>query len=322
MDNKFSKQELSMIEGYITRSDIQFFSLQKDPYWLVRAKALNNNLAFFGSYAELQRLYQNHLLGNLAQREDEPQLQEKYSSIASADPFEKKFGVTDLSWIETQNQASHVKKNLHISSYIPEIKKINKNLSYTEIYSSIIKFTDPHFVFVNMFKPNPQENLISAVVLLPYSPEILSSLSYDNGLNFIMNLAKYLNLQCNYAINSNDSRLMFSIIKQKLYDLYYLATDSEDLHAVVPCHSDVKICANIVSSFCENKLCKPCCQVRLIIYLKSHYQTLCFVLCIIDLSITTDIKPNFPLNSRMLKALIELQLSKYHLRALLSLCRP
>lgn len=261
MDNKYSKQELSSIEGYITRSDIQFFNLQKDPYWLVKAKALHNNLTFFGSYAELQRLLQSHVLGNISQRDDEPQIQEKYASIASADPFEKKFGLTDLSWIESQNQTTHIKKSLHISNYIPEIKKINKNLSYSEIYSSIIKFTDPHFVFVNMFKPNPHDNLISAAVLLPYTPEVLSSLSYENGLNFVMNLAKYLNLQCNYGINSNDSRLMFNIIKQKLYDLYYLAADSDDLHAVVLCHSDVNNCANYVSSYCENKLCKLCCQV-------------------------------------------------------------
>ncbi len=55
-----------------------------------------------------------------------------------------------------------------------------------------------------------------------------------------------------------------NILKQKLMDIYYLTEDSEELHGVTDCYNKYHDCDNIASIYCENNLCKLCCEVILI----------------------------------------------------------
>ena len=56
-----------------------------------------------------------------------------------------------------------------------------------------------------------------------------------------------------------------NILKQKLLDIYYLAEDSEELHGVTDCYNKYHDCDNLASIYCENNLCKLCCEVILIL---------------------------------------------------------
>ena len=53
-----------------------------------------------------------------------------------------------------------------------------------------------------------------------------------------------------------------NILKQKLMDIYYLVEDSEELHGVTDCYNKYHECENIASIYCENNLCKLCCEVN------------------------------------------------------------
>jgi hypothetical protein len=50
-------------------------------------------------------------------------------------------------------------------------------------------------------------------------------------------------------------------MKQKLLDIYYFCKDSEDLHPIFDCQSPYLDCEEIASGYCENKLCKKCCEI-------------------------------------------------------------
>ena len=254
MNYKFAKQEQSSVDNYFTSSEITFFSLQKDPYWYIRGNCIEKNIGIFGSLYEQVVSLQNYLFINETNNQEKRSLINKYFYICSEDPFEKKYGLS--------TSTSSIIKSIPIYQYIPEIRKINKELSYKELYSSISELSDQNLVFVNVFKPDAFENFISAVTLFPYTPEDLDYVDNVQMNNFIMNLSKYLSLHCNYSFDriSKDT-LTITILKQKLKDLFYLANDSDDLHSVTFCHNKSLLCNKIVSTYCENYLCKKCCQV-------------------------------------------------------------
>jgi hypothetical protein len=132
---------------------------------------------------------------------------------------------------------------------------MKKTLSYAEIYSAISRLSDTQMVFINMFKENPRENLVSGIIYLPYTPAILEHPNCSS--DFILKMANYLGLHCNYNVSFESEKI--KILKQKLLDIFYLVDDSDDLHGVTPCHSIAK-CQNLASLFCENNLCKGCCE--------------------------------------------------------------
>jgi hypothetical protein len=149
------------------------------------------------------------------------------------------------------------KKNVApIYNFIPELKMMKKTLSYPEIYTALSRLADPQMVFINMFKENPNNNLISGVVYFPYTPNMLENPNIN--AEFITKLAKYLELHSSYNFSFENDRI--KILKQKLLDLYYLVEDCEDLHAVIPCQNVYSTCKNLASGFCENQLCKNCCE--------------------------------------------------------------
>ncbi len=165
-----------------------------------------------------------------------------------------------------QNLPGYKKQAPPIYTYIPELKLMKKTLSYSEIYSAISRLSDPQMVFINMFKENPKENLVSGIVYFPYTPAILEHPNISS--DFILKISTYLGLQCNYNISFESEKI--KILKQKLIDIYYLVDDSEDLHGVTPCQGvgvnlgvsrGLTNCPNIASFFCENNLCKSCCQI-------------------------------------------------------------
>jgi len=58
------------------------------------------------------------------------------------------------------------------------------------------------------------------------------------------------------------------ILKQKLLDIFYLVDDSEDMHGITDCNNQFKECWNVASFYCENYMCKMCCQVCLVNFRK------------------------------------------------------
>ena len=68
-------------------------------------------------------------------------------------------------------------------------------------------------------------------------------------------MAQYLNLSDNYLFQRRDN-----IVRQKLVDLFYAAEDGESCHLILDCHSRIKECGDIASQFCNNYMCKKCCQ--------------------------------------------------------------
>jgi len=118
--------------------------------------------------------------------------------------------------------------------------------------------------------------------------------------SIIFSLANFTNiLQITKEKFPNISNQEFvNILRQKLYDIYYLCEDSRDLHGVIDCHNFVKLnqknldeinnfqqaqtndvnlfpleipqifnkeyipCNNLASFFCSNHMCKKCCELN------------------------------------------------------------
>jgi hypothetical protein len=87
-----------------------------------------------------------------------------------------------------------------IYNYIPELKLMKKNLTYPEIYSSISRLADPYMVFINMFKQEPENNLITGIIYFPYTPKLVQDLNINPC--FLVNLSSYLRLNAE-LININ-----------------------------------------------------------------------------------------------------------------------
>ena len=116
---------------------------------------------------------------------------------------------------------------------------MNKLLSYPEIYSAITNFADRQMLFINVFKENYENNLISGIIYFPYTPKDLLSLN-DEIIFSLANFTKILQSTKEKFSNSSNQELV-NILRQKLYDIYYLCEDSRELHGVTDCHNFIKI---------------------------------------------------------------------------------
>jgi hypothetical protein len=176
----------------------------KDPYWLIKSRSYILDIPIFGEKAYLQQNIE--LLLFLSSSLDSPK---SISSSTDArmkahfDLFEKKYGRVEMSdkngkLIITSVESYYMhlpgyKQNVPpIYTYIPELKLMKKNLSYPEIYTSLSRLADPYLVFVNMFKQEPVNNLLTGLVYFPYTPKLIQDLSV--APSFLVNLASYLKL--------------------------------------------------------------------------------------------------------------------------------
>lgn len=97
-----------------------------------------------------------------------------------------------------------------------------------------------------------EEETLTAIVFLPYTPKSVEYLSPPQ----IYSLLENLGMRTNYEGLLN----VVDVYKQKLLDLYYAVDDNPKLHGVHPCHNYQKECCNLASQYCENNMCKICCQ--------------------------------------------------------------
>ena len=82
--------------------------------------------------------------------------------------------IESSSQIQNQNPKDSPIINFpQIYNFIPEINQMNKFISYSEIYSAITNFADRQMLFINVFKENYENNLISSVIYFPYTPKDL-----------------------------------------------------------------------------------------------------------------------------------------------------
>ncbi len=87
------------------------------------------------------------------------------------------------------------KRNLlPIYYHIPELKLMNRKLSYQEIYDSLSILADTQLVFINKFKINSDMSLTCGIIYFPYTPNILDCVNCP--VNLIKNLGSYLKLSC------------------------------------------------------------------------------------------------------------------------------
>lgn len=93
-----------------------------------------------------------------------------------------------------------------------------------------------------------------AIIYFPYTPEYILN-PKKASTHFCKEMAEYLNLSDKYLFQHRDT-----IIRQKLVDLYYAAEDGESFHLILDCHSKTSECNDIASQFCNNNMCKRCCQ--------------------------------------------------------------
>jgi hypothetical protein len=126
-----------------------------------------------------------------------------------------------------------------IYEFIPEINQMSKLITYPEIYSAISNFADRQMLFINVFKENYENNLISGIIYFTYTPKDLLSLN-DSIIFSLANFTKILQLT-KEKFPDISNREFVDILRQKLYDIYYLCEDSRDLHGVIDCHSFIKI---------------------------------------------------------------------------------
>lgn len=299
MNYKLSIQEYPSFTNYLSKKDMINYGEIKVPYWQVRIVMLSLNLPLFGLLESQHSLLYNSLfngsnnenlsISSLLNSELFDTNNEKIQSLLSLNPFLKYIANIDNK-TNVDNKDSilynNSKKQLNIYTIIPEIKKINKNLTYTDLYSLLSSFCDNKLVFINIFKENPNENLISAIVVFPYSPEFINNLNMYNikDVGLILSFAKLSGIPFNFdncILDLNEEKILnLKVIKQYLIDLYYLADDSNDIHPVKYCHNTYNICNNLSSSFCENNLCKRCCQVNNIIYIYINNNVIAFnIIC-------------------------------------------
>ena len=94
-------------------------------------------------------------------------------------------------------------------------------------------------LFINVFKENYENNLISSVIYFPYTPKDLLFLN-DEIIFSLANFTKILQTTKETFSNCSNQELI-NILRQKLYDIYYLCEDSRELHGVTDCHNFIKI---------------------------------------------------------------------------------
>ena len=276
----------------------------KSPYYKVRAKAFLLTGEVLGTWDTFQHLISTFIFTS---ETNEPQIKlrknkSELHQLYSEDLLQKKFISSNSDLINLDNTNSSKDSSIinfpPIYDFIPEINQMNKLITYSEIYSAISNFADRQMLFINVFKENYENNLISGIIYFPYTPKDLLSLN-DSIIFSLANFTNILQITKDKFPNISNQEFV-NILRQKLYDIYYLCEDSRDLHGVIDCHNFVKInqknldeiknleqnkindininlfpleipkiftkeyipCNNLASSFCSNHMCKKCCELN------------------------------------------------------------
>ena len=217
----------------------------KSPYYKVRAKVFFLTGEVIGTWDTFQHLISTFIFTS---ETNEPQIKLRKNKfelhqLYSQDLLQKKFlspnSDQNLDNINNISKDSSIINFPPIYDFIPEIKLMNKKITYPEIYSAISNFADRQMLFINVFKENYENNLISGIIYFPYTPKDLISLN-DSIIFSLANFTKILQITKEKFPNISN-REFVDILRQKLYDIYYLCEDSRDLHGVTDCHSFVKI---------------------------------------------------------------------------------
>lgn len=277
---------------------LEFITPICDPYWMVRSRAYLLQVPIFGLKSEIQRKIEKLLFKqqniNLSKETNDLKHEEvlnansNNSILTLPSSFQVKNLIeVDLTEILNKNNdnlnfrennflitKNYKKIALSIFSLIPELK-IKRKLSYEETFSTLSRLADSKMLFVDVFKNNSSNNLISAIIYLPFNPLLLKkSLIYKN-YKFIENLASYLNVSFPKVDNPSLTRINLStsseesfepvpfylaVAYQKLLDVFYLVEDTESLHGITDCYSKFEDCKEIASLYCENSMCLKCCQ--------------------------------------------------------------
>jgi hypothetical protein len=219
----------------------------KSPYYKVRAKAFLLTGEVLGTWDTFQHLVSTFIFTS---ETNEPQIKLRKNKfelhqLYSQDLLQKKFTSSN----SDQNLINNIDNNISkessiinfppIYEFIPEINQMSKLITYPEIYSAISNFADRQMLFINVFKENYENNLISGIIYFPYTPKDLLSLN-DSIIFSLANFTKILQLT-KEKFPDISNREFVDILRQKLYDIYYLCEDSRDLHGVIDCHSFIKI---------------------------------------------------------------------------------
>ena len=273
----------------------------KSPYYKVRAKAFLLTGEVFGTWDTFQHLISTFIFTS---ETNEPQIKlrknkSELHQLYSEDLLQKKFNSSNSDLINIDNNTSKDSSIINfppIYDFIPEINQMNKLITYSEIYSAISNFADRQMLFINVFKENYENNLISGIIYFPYTPKDLLSLN-DSIIFSLANFTNILQITKDKFPNISNQEFV-NILRQKLYDIYYLCEDSRDLHGVIDCHNFVKLnqknldeinnfqqaqtndvnlfpleipqifnkeyipCNNLASFFCSNHMCKKCCELN------------------------------------------------------------
>ena len=221
----------------------------KSPYYKVRAKAFLLTGEVLGTWDTFQHLISTFIFTS---ETNEPQIKLRKNKfelhqLYSQDLLQKKFSSSnsEQNLINIDNNISKDSSIINfppIYEFIPEINQMSKIITYPEIYSAISNFADRQMLFINVFKENYENNLISGIIYFPYTPKDLLTLN-DSIIFSLANFTKILQLT-KEKFPDISNREFVDILRQKLYDIYYLCEDSRDLHGVTDCHSFVKIQKN------------------------------------------------------------------------------
>jgi hypothetical protein len=155
------------------------------PYYKIRARAFLLDLDIFGSKSSLSQQVELFLFNSPEKKLPSKSDCEK---VSNCDFFEKRFGFLDASLPTNKNNSL-----LPIYTVIPEIKALQKNISYSQTYLALGKLCDPQMLFINMFKEKPENNLINALIYFPFTPDDIEHVSND----IIIQLAQYYGLCSN-----------------------------------------------------------------------------------------------------------------------------
>lgn len=113
-----------------------------------------------------------------------------------------------------------------IYEFIPEINQMSKLITYPEIYSAISNFADRQMLFINVFKENYENNLISGIIYFPYTPKDLLSLN-DSIIFSLANFTKILQLtKKNFPIYQI---VNLSIFSDKNYMIYIIFVKTPEI---------------------------------------------------------------------------------------------
>ena len=152
----------------------------KSPYYKVRAKAFSLTGEVFGTWESFQHLLSTFIFtsetndSSIKLRKNKTELHQFYST----DLLQKKFSSlpqnSESNYMNIESSSKNQKDSSIINfppiyNFIPEINQMNKLISYSEIYSAITNFADRQMLFINVFKENYENNLISSVIYFPRS---------------------------------------------------------------------------------------------------------------------------------------------------------